>query len=318
MRQITKIGLVALLVLALAAGFALAKTKHNRAWLGVYTQTVDEDLAKAFDLPIDRGAIVNGVVEDSPAEECGIEEDDIIIAIGGAKVWDQEDLIDMVNDREPGDEVTVTVMRGDKEQEFTAKIDKWRDADDRFFLKDSPGYRAFNFHFYDDERPYIGVSLIDVSEALAASLGGDEHGVLVNEVEKDSPAEKAGIKPGDLVVAVDGEKVYDAGDVQELIRDHEVDEIARLDVIRDKKAQSFEVTVDVRDDGFYSGGPYILNLPDLPKLDLNAPKMKGLYRSLDFGSGGFDAREFQKEMEELRENLKELQEELGEIKKKMQ
>jgi len=318
MKQIVKIGLLAILVLAIGTSFALAEKKHDRAWLGVYTQTVDEDLAEAFDLPVDRGVIVNGVVEDSPAEKSGIQEDDIIIAIGGSKVYDQDDLIDMVGDTEPGDEVVVTVMRDDQKKEFTAIIEKWREDDDRFFLKDAPGSRAFSFYFSDDDRPYIGVTLIEVSRKLAVNLGADRHGVLINEVEEDSPAEKAGLQAGDLVVTVDGEDVFDAGDVQELIRDHEANEIARLEIIRDKKPQTVEVTVDVRDDSYYSGSPYILNVPDLPHFDFRAPKMKGLHRSLDFDFGGFDSEEFQEEMEELKEELREMQIELKELKKKLQ
>ncbi|MCP4677437.1 MAG: PDZ domain-containing protein, partial [Deltaproteobacteria bacterium] len=167
MKQIVKIGLVAILLLTVGAGLTLAKNKHYKAWLGVYTQTVDEDLAEAFDLPVDRGAIVNGIVEDSPAEKCGLEEDDIIIAMGGSKIYDQNDLIDLVGDTEPGDEVIVTVMRDDKEQEFTAVIDKWRKDNDRFYLKDSRHSRHsgnFNLYFSDEERAYIGVSLIEVSD----------------------------------------------------------------------------------------------------------------------------------------------------------
>lgn len=318
MKQITKLGLVVLLVLAVGAGFALAKSKHDKGWLGVYTQTVDEDLAEAFDLPIDRGAIVNSVVEASPAEKCGIEEDDIIIAVGDDKVYDQYDLIDMIRDREPGDEVTITVLRDDSEKEFSAVVDSWRDEDEHFYFGDSPRKHAYKFSFSGEERPYIGVSLIDVSEELAANLGGEDHGVLINEVVRDSPAEKAGLKAGDLVVAIDGEEVYEADDIQDAIRDLEADEIARLDVIRDKKPQSIEVTVDVREDNFYSGGPHILNIPDLPRIDLDAPRMRGLYRSLDHDFGGFDSREFREDMREMRQELEEVQEELRQLKKQLE
>ncbi|MCP4684191.1 MAG: PDZ domain-containing protein [bacterium] len=318
MKNILKIGLIALMVMALGAGFALAKNKHDRGWLGVYTQTVDEDLAKAFDLPIDRGAIVNSVVEDSPAEESGIEEDDIIVAIGGSKVFDQTDLIDMIGDIDPGDEVNLTVWRDGKELELTALIDNWREDDHRFYIKDAPHSRGFNFLFSDKDRPYIGVTLIEVSRELAVNMGAESYGVLINEVEEDSPAEEAGLKPGDLVVAVDDEKVRDAGDVQELIRDHEVEEIARLDIIRDKKPQTVEVTVNERDDGYYSGGSHILNLTDLPHFDFHAPKMRGLHRSLDFDFGGFDSEEFQEEMEDLKEELSEMQRELKELRRQLQ
>lgn len=318
MKIAAKTGLVALLVVAMAAGFAFAKTRHDRGWLGVYTQTVDEDLAKAFDLSIDRGAIVNGIVEDSPAEKCGIKEDDIITAVGDDKVYDQIDLVDMIADVDPGTDVTITVIREGKEKKLTAKIDNWRDDEDRFYLKDSFNKAKNKFYSKFKEQAYIGVSLIDVSEALAANMGGDDHGVIINEVEPDSPAQTAGLKAGDMIVAVDGEKVYDASDVQGAIRDHKKDEIARVDIIRDKKPKSLDVTVGERADTFYSGTPWILNVPDLPHINLSAPKMKGLHRSLDFDFGGYDSEEMKEELEELKADMKQLKEELGELRKQLE
>ena len=74
MKKVLKGLLLVSLIFCLTAGFGMAKTKksHNLAWLGVYTQTVDEDLVEAFELPVKYGAIINEVVEDSPADEAGL------------------------------------------------------------------------------------------------------------------------------------------------------------------------------------------------------------------------------------------------------
>ena len=75
--------------------------------MGVYTQTVDRELADVFDLSIKYGAIVNEVVKDSPADEAGIKEDDVIVAINGSKVTDSDELTDEVHEMEPGDEIVM-------------------------------------------------------------------------------------------------------------------------------------------------------------------------------------------------------------------
>ena len=76
--------------LILAFGFSTVPAKSKRyshtTWLGITTQTVDDDLAGAFDLPVEYGVIINQVIDDSPAEEAGLEEDDIIISFNGDKI----------------------------------------------------------------------------------------------------------------------------------------------------------------------------------------------------------------------------------------
>ena len=85
-----------ILGLAMVVVFATAALSWAGVWLGVYTQEVDPDLAEAFALEVDRGAIINEIIEASPADEAGLREDDIIISFGGDRVRDDDDLIDLV------------------------------------------------------------------------------------------------------------------------------------------------------------------------------------------------------------------------------
>jgi serine protease Do len=330
MKKIITLSAAALLIVA--AVFTLVQAKSSGAWLGVYTQEVDRDLSEAFGLAIDRGAIINEVVEDSPAEKAGLKEDDIIIAVNGQKVFDSEDLQDFIYDAQPGDKVTINLMRDDQKMDVTAELEKrprrMRDRD-RWFSWDwdaptpprppkAPKVPDIGqYVFYGDEYGYIGVSLTDLSEDAAMALGAQRAGVLINEVVEDSPAEKAGLKPGDIIVAVDGEKVLDARDVQELVRDHDEGDIARVDVIRNREKSTIEVTVELADKSYRFGRHGVIRIPDLPDLDIYAPRMKGLYRSLDRDDLRFDTEEFREDMKELRRDLEEMQEELQGIKDKL-
>ena len=123
MKWYGKVGLVVTIVL-LATVSPVWAGSRSTAWLGVYTQSVDSDLADAFALSVDHGAIVNEVVKDSPADEAGLREDDIIISLGSDRIRDDEDLIDLVSDQDPGDEVVLKVLRDGKEKEIKVILGK--------------------------------------------------------------------------------------------------------------------------------------------------------------------------------------------------
>ena len=162
MKTTAKLLFIAVLAVAVV-GFS-ADAKPKSAWMGVYTQTVDDDLAEAFDLKADYGAIVNEVVKGSPADEAGLQEDDIIIKFNGDRVWDSRELTDFVRDHNPGDQVTVTVLRDGAEQELSLTLDRRRASDVSWGLTVPRAPRAPDapeaphiFSFNAEPRGFVGV-----------------------------------------------------------------------------------------------------------------------------------------------------------------
>ena len=94
----------------------------RHAFLGVEPVQVTPALAEQFDLGVEEGALVFGVEEGSPAEEAGIERSDVIVEIDGEEVAIVEDLLAVLREREPGDEVTITVVRGGERMELEATL----------------------------------------------------------------------------------------------------------------------------------------------------------------------------------------------------
>ncbi len=93
-------------------------------------------------------------------------------------------------------------------------------------------------------RGYIGVVIQDVSDDIADSFGLDRpRGALVSQVEKGGPADKAGLKAGDVITAVDGQQIEDSGELPFLIGRVKPGKSAKLDVLRDGKAKPITVTV---------------------------------------------------------------------------
>jgi len=316
MKRISKQLLIVGLALSLCFGFATAKSwKSGKvAWMGVLTQTVDRDLAEVFDLSIKYGAIVNEVVEDSPADEAGIKEDDVIIAINGSKVTDSDELTDEVHEMEPGDEIVVTIMRDDNEKEITLALSsrslRWTGLHDLRV----PGKHSYSLSYFSEDQSYIGVIITGLSEQLGEYFGVDDGaGVLITEVEEESPAEKAGLMAGDVIIAVDGEETENSTDLQEIIREREEGEKVTISIVRDKKEKEFAVEIGERDD---VGFPYSLRIPDLPRMNFHIPRMKGLHRGADSDDVFFfDSEDFEDEMEELRKELNQMKKELRELSK---
>lgn len=338
MKGITKLLLVMGLMVVVLAGLVLAQSKGSSrtAWMGIYTQTVDADLARTFDLDIEYGAIINSVVDDSPADRAGLRDDDIVIAIDGMKVTDSERLTKLIQKADPGDLVVVTVIRDGRKKKIKVTLDNRLESvaedDNNAYYKgayrfDDQAKKSYGGTwtrkapqvikspkrvklFYADEygsHGYIGVSLVELGDQLADYFGvSDDIGVLVSEVKEDSPAEKAGIKAGDVIVMAEDEEIEDAGDLQRVIRRHDEGDQVQLSVMRDRKKMSVTVEVAERDNDFTG----IWTVPNVPNIDIQVPKLNRVFRddafhwNMDMDED--ERAEFERDMEKLRQEMKEL------------
>lgn len=104
-------------------------------------------------------------------------------------------------------------------------------------------------------RGWLGVSIQDVDPALAKALSlKDAKGALINEVFEGSPAAKAGLKPGDVVVSLKGLAIADANSLRHQVAQLRPSEKAEFSVLREGKALNINVVVSRRDDGNLAGG----------------------------------------------------------------
>ncbi len=302
---------VALIALLVATGMA-RKDADKHSWLGVYTQSVDYDIAEAFDLDVRYGAVVNLVVDDSPADKAGLREDDVIIAFNNEKVTDSDDLVDLLIETKPGDNVTLTVIRDGKEQNVAVEVGETPEQE--YVVRGQRGVPDV-MYFSAGPRAYVGVYLDDLSEQLGDYFGvADGEGALITEVEKDSPAQKAGLKAGDVIVQVEGEKILEADDVGEVIEDYKEGDRVNFTVVRDQRQSQITVEITER-----KGSPLGYNSyfgPD--RAVINIPRMHGLFNGSSSGWFDFEAEfgeEFEAEMRQLAEEMARLKIELKDIDK---
>ena len=159
----------------------------QRGQIGVTIQSLTPDLVEALNLDIDSGAIISRVESGSPAEEAGIQAGDVIVAVGGTRVEDSRDLRNVIGLVRVGDEIDVEVRR--ERKTIRARV--------RVRIAERDGARVATA----DTPPALrGATLRDL--APGDSAHGRIEGVIVAEVEPRSRAARNGIRPGDIIVAV--------------------------------------------------------------------------------------------------------------------
>ncbi len=309
-----------LVVVFMAFGVSSAKKyEGSTPWIGVYTQEIDKDISEAFNLDQDEGIVVVDVVDDSPAYEAGLKRKDVIIEFNGKKVDGSEPLADLVRETKVGDKVDIVVMRKGEKKTLTLEIgerpqSKWRDKDrqyNRQFMVDN--LLKNNLALAIGHRGYMGVGILDLNEQLGDYFGvKDGDGVLITEVEEDSPAEKAGLKAGDVIVGADDEDITDSEDIFDVMSDKEEGDTVSITYLR--KGAKHTVPVEVTEESY---SMHNISLPNLNIQIPNIPSIKGIDRMNLDKEYNLEMDDFHEEMQQLKKELQELREDLKDLESKL-
>ncbi|HLX90226.1 MAG TPA: PDZ domain-containing protein [Puia sp.] len=187
----------------------------------------------------EKGARITQITKESAAEKAGLKLGDIITKIGDTKIEDG-DLADAVHKYKPEDKVTVTYLRDGKEQKTTVTMGRMKQVKVRNFTMKMPRMNQ-NFNFNGDNdvlafigRPRLGIKAQDLEEGKGAK---------VLDVDDDSPADKAGIKEGDVITEFDGKTVENADDLARLAHEGKGKYIYKVKFTRDGKTQEIDVKI---------------------------------------------------------------------------
>jgi len=171
----------------------IAHGKVERGWLGISIQDLTPDLAESLGFKTTKGALVLDVAKDGPADQAGIRKDDLIIDYRGKPVTNVDGLRDAVANTAIGQEVPVTILRGEKEQQLTVKIGDLHHALEK--LAASVGER-------------LGVEVKPVStEQMKKYQLEPEQGVLITSVKSNGVLGNAGLEAGDIILAINNQSV---------------------------------------------------------------------------------------------------------------
>jgi serine protease Do len=189
-----------------------------RGALGVYAQDLTPDLARALGLEGRRGALVNGFVPGSSAQAAGIAESDVIVSLNGRPIESARALTRLVGLHRPGATVKLGVVRGAQSSTVNVRLGERTDLEGAGPLRVAPP---------EEEEPpppeemlpmRLGVQIGEVTPEVEQAIGMRGSGALVISVEPGSPAERAGLQPGLVIVEVAGHPVHSAEEASQLIR----------------------------------------------------------------------------------------------------
>jgi serine protease Do len=173
--------------------------KVRRGMLGVGIQPVTSEIASSLGMKEPRGILVNSVVPNGPAEKAGVKPGDVIVSVNGQAVNDPNVLRNMVASTAPGNELTLTAMRDNKQQQFHVKVAELTDEAAKQSRQQGGEPEAAG--------PRLGLSLAQTDK-----------GVVIEAVDENGPAGRAGLQPGDLIQQVNRQPVRTPADVRNLVQ----------------------------------------------------------------------------------------------------
>ncbi len=310
MRNLTRFALVAL-VLSLMIGFTAVPTfageieevkeikviKADRAFLGVYPKDLEDDDREALDWEKDYGILINDVVSDGPAAEAGLKGGDILIKINGDEIKSLKSLHKVLSQYKPDDKVKAYVIRKGKKKDFKMVLGAMPHKD----------VNIMNIKKKFSKGGFLGVYSMELTDGLKEYFKVD-HGVMLKSVSEDTPAEKAGLKAGDVIMAVDDDKIETSGQLMKALRSCKPETEVAISASREGKPMTVKVVLGSAPIPF-DFHTIFGNVDDIDVEEIIQDAMQSIEIQIDAHG------DFKEEMDELREDLKELKKELKEIQK---
>lgn len=304
------------------------KGRVERGWLGVSIEENEEGKVRII-----------AIEKESPAELAKLKEGDIVLKFERGEVASTKMLAKEIRKRKPGKNITLKIERNGKEIDVKVKLGEYSETNVRieleskfprlFFAPKPPQVPAVPkllelrklpkppeppepkmFSWSVKQRKYIGIYLEEINRELSVYFGVKEgRGLLVAKITKDSPAEKAGLKVGDVIIKADGIRTERAKDLTGVIQDKEKGKRIKLELLRNKKMKSIEVEIEEERSGFsYSYKDWEDYVDSWDSYSENLEKQYKKWQ---------DSEEYEKVMKRLNKKLEEIGENYKESAEKL-
>ena len=281
-------------------------------YLGVSPENIGKENMSEYGLSSPRGVGISSVSQGSPAERAGLKKGDVILQFDGEPVTSSRKLLRLIGEAAPEQTVRLTISRNNSEQQVSVTLGQREDASRAYRALVTPGQRGdfwrqprvpqvWNdspgaFAYGLSSRRRVGVTTTPLTKQLADFFGvSGGQGLLVTSISDNSPASKAGLRAGDVITEMNGEKLDSADDFVRALNRKDEGEVT-LTIIRDKSQRTIKVTPERRPAPAFNLSelmpaqgigqmippvyrmdmPQLRNLQTLPKIDsLVLPKIDG-------------------------------------------
>lgn len=309
-------------------------------WIGVRITKFTRELREELDADTRRGVVITEVIEDSPADQAGLKRNDIIVRFDRKRIRGEKDLIRKVRSCVPGEKVKVQFERAGELKTITLKVGelpgryarRHRDGDWDFDL-DFPSGGDFLVRVVKPDE-FQGARLQELNSNLAEYFEVDpKDGVLIIEVEPDTPADEAGLRAGDIITRMDENKVSSIVEVDNVLDDFDDGEKIKIEYIRHGEKATTELQVEKWRKKKTRPGRYFRFHPPAFRFKFDGDELREditIFREeleetirdevlenlrnnldeLDHIEIDIDTEDFKRDMEQLKEDLKRLKVEL--------
>ena len=186
--------------------------KVTRGYLGVSIQDITTDLSTAMKLSKTNGALVGDVDPNGPAAQAGLMSGDVIVEANGKPVNDSRELRLMISSMAPGSQMNLRVSHNGQTRDVSVKLVEMpmKETASAANTRQKPTAPP------DTNRPRLGLAVTELTPELAdhLSLPGGTKGVIIADIEDDSPASEAGLRVGDVIQEVNRKPIHSMMDFQ--------------------------------------------------------------------------------------------------------
>ena len=241
---------------------------EDHGWLGVSGAEVTPEKVKELKLPAERGVLISNVEAESPAAKAGLKSGDVITELGGLRIEGAAQFRRLVHETPAGRTVALTVWRDGRAQTFSAALTSrhvtshsgghfaWPDGEMHMVMPAMPAMPDMPAmpimpsipsmgEIFAPGTPRLGIDAQDLSGELGKYFGAPEgEGVLIRDVRSGSPAQKAGLKAGDVIIKLSGERVRNSSDLRTGLRGKRESKTVDVVILRKGTEITLPVTIE--------------------------------------------------------------------------
>ncbi len=213
---------------------AINEGRIVRPWLGLKGQAVTADIAKTLELDRPVGMLVTEIYPGGPADKAKLRKGDVVLKIDGREVFNEAGLKFLAATLKEGYFARLEVLRNGESKSIDVQ------------LLAPPGAAEADLIVLEGHHPFSGAEVVDLSPALAESLGRDlfDKGVMVNRIVRDSLANRLGVRPGDRILEINGTPIQNVETAQSVLATHGNSRFWKIVIERDGRALTRSLTLE--------------------------------------------------------------------------